>query len=416
MAALHHKLTIVIYIYQCFVIGTFLIRSLCIDLTRAVLLGVFKSKFAPYQNVFIIGICTLDRMTVHVKDYILPHLYREVAVLSHVYIVEHRDGLSCCSCICSLLQRGILCFAYLGVVSGDNIIITLLHGYRVFIEQSRNIAAIGTAFQLKGALGISHTIGIDQLYGFLGTIHLGVAVYLYLGCGNSRIVGIAIKYYTAHANYLSRITHSSCSRYITLSVDFATGHRHLATTHEHAHAIVDINGSACYGERSFVRMIDAASSRCVIVRLSSKRTTTHVDSSASLTFSTIASDTSETTARKFATRDIDRSAWVADKDGSTLGFNLATLDIGSRGSRFFGSTTFYPNHNIGSTFSGRRVCKRATLKVEDAASLNTNTIVNIRTVIRTAVTTIFDSQITMYVNGNTLEYQVFAIQVQRNVL
>ena len=163
-------------------------------------------------------------------------------------------------------------------------------------------------------------------------------------------------------------------------------------------------------------MIDAASSRCSIVRLSSKRAATHVDSGAALTFSTIASDTSETTAHKFATRDIDRSAWVADKDGSTLGINLATLDIGGRGSRFFGSATFDPNHNIGSFRISRRIGERTALQIEYATPFNTNTIVNIRTVIRTAVTTIFDSQITMYVNGNTLEYQVFAIQVYRNVL
>ena len=180
MAALHNKLTIVIYIYQCF-INTSLIWVLRIDLTRAVLLGVFKGKFAPYPNVFIIGICTLDRMTVHIKDYILPHVYREVAVRSHVYIIEHRHGLSCCSCICGLLQRGILCFAYLGVVSGDNIIITLLHGYRVFIEQSSNIAAIGTAFQLKGALCISHIIVVYQLHGSLGTAHLCIVINLYAG-------------------------------------------------------------------------------------------------------------------------------------------------------------------------------------------------------------------------------------------
>ena len=135
-----------------------------------------------------------------------------------------------------------------------------------------------------------------------------------------------------------------------------------------------------------------------------------------MTFSTIASDTSETTAHKFATRDIDRSAWVADKDGSTLGINLATLDIGGRGSRFFGSATFDPNHNIGSFRISRRIGERTALQIEYATPFNTNTIVNIRTVIRTAVTTIFDSQITMYVNGNTLEYQVFAIQVYRNVL
>ena len=181
MAALHHKLALTTYIYQWLVIDTILIRSLCIDLTRAVLLGVHESKFAPYHNVFMIGICTLDRMTVHIKDYILPLVYCEVAVRSHVYIIEHLHGLSCCCCICGLLQRGILCFAYLGVESGDNIIITLLHGYRVFIEQSSNIAAIGTAFQLKGALCISHIIVVYQLHGSLGTAHLSLAINLYAG-------------------------------------------------------------------------------------------------------------------------------------------------------------------------------------------------------------------------------------------
>ena len=180
MAALHNKLTIVSYIYQCF-INTTLIWVLRIDLTRAVLLGVHESKFARYQNVFVIGICTLDRMTVHIKDYILPCIYREVAVRSHVYIIEHLHGLSCCCCICSLLQRGMLCLAHLSVVSGDNIIFTLLHGYRVFIEQSRNIAAIGTAFQLKGALCISHIIVVYQLHGSLGTAHLCIVINLYAG-------------------------------------------------------------------------------------------------------------------------------------------------------------------------------------------------------------------------------------------
>ena len=46
MAALHHKLATINYFYQWLVIDTFLIRSLCIDLTRAVLLGVHESKFA----------------------------------------------------------------------------------------------------------------------------------------------------------------------------------------------------------------------------------------------------------------------------------------------------------------------------------------------------------------------------------
>ena len=253
--------------------------------------------------------------------------------------MNQSHGLSCCCCICSLLQRGILCFAYLGVVSGDNIDTILLLSHRALIQEGRHILIICTAKQLYGLLGISHTVGVNQLYGFLGTIHLGVAVYLYLGCGDSWIVGIAVKDNAAHANLLVRVAHASCSRSIACGVNLTTSHGHLATTHEHAHAVGHIDGSTCDIECSLIGMIDTASSRCVIVRISSKRATTHVDSGAALTFSTITSDTSETTARKFATRYIDRSAWVADKDGSTLGFNLATLDIGGRCTRFCGGTT-----------------------------------------------------------------------------
>ena len=119
-----------------------------------------------------------------------------------------------------------------------------------------------------------------------------------------------------------------------------------------------------------------------------------------MTFSTIASDTSETTAHKFATRDIDRSARVADKDGSTLGFNLATLDIGGRRNRCGGGTTFDPNHYVLSFWISRRVCKRAALKVEDAASLNINTMVSSCAIICSTCTTILDSQITILRNSN----------------
>ena len=109
MAALHHKHAIIIYFYQWLVIDTILIRSLCIDLTRAVLLGVHESKFARYTNVFIIGICTLDRITVHIKDYILHLVYIELVVRSQVYIIDQRHhGLSCCCIIYSGFQRGIL--------------------------------------------------------------------------------------------------------------------------------------------------------------------------------------------------------------------------------------------------------------------------------------------------------------------
>ena len=314
--------------------------------------------------------------------------------------MNQSHGLSCCCCICSLLQRGILCFAYLGVVSGDNIDTILLLSHRTLIQESSHILIICTAKQLYGLLGISHTVGVNQLYGFLGTIHFGVAINLYAGCGNSRIVGIAVKDNAAHANLLVRVAHASCSRSIACGVNLTTSHGHLTTTHEHAHAVGHIDGSTCDIECSLIGMIDTASSRRFVSSIGCKRTTTHVDSGAALTFSTIASDTSETTARKFATGDIDRSTWVEDKDGSTLGFNLATLDIGGRCNRCGGGTTFDPNHYVLSFWISRRVCKRTALKVEDAASLNINTIVSTRTVICSTITTILDGQITTLRNSN----------------
>ena len=418
ITAIHHKLTITSYIYQWSIIDISLIWSFNINFTRTVLLGIHKSKFAIYVDILgiVVCICTLDRMTIHVKDYVLTCLYSEVTARSHINIIEHCHCLSSCCCICSSLQRGILCFAYLGVVSSDNIDTILLLSHSVFIQESRHIFIIGTALQFEGALGISHIVGINQSYGFLGTIHLGFAVNTYAGGSNSRIVGITVKDNAAHANSIIIVAHGSCSRGITLSVDFATGHRHLTTTHEHAHTVGHIDGSASDIECSLIGMIDTASSRRFVSSMGSKRTTTHIDSGAAITFSTIASDTSKTMSHKFTTKHINLSAWVADIDGSALGFNLATLDIGSRGSRFFGSATFDKNHYIGSSRIGGSIGERTALQIEYATPFNTNTIVNIRTVIRTAVTTIFDSQITMNVNGNTLEYQVFAIQVYRNFL
>ena len=208
MAALHHKLAITTYIYQWLIIDTILIRSLCIDLTRAVLLGVLKSKFAPNQNVFIIGICTLDRMTVHIKDYILPCLYYEVTARSHIYIIEHLHGLSCCCCICSLLQRGILCFAYLGVVSGDNIDTILLLSHRVFIQESRHIRRELSSPYVKYVVDIIIAI-IDHLYGSLGAhdFLFSRTRYSNLGIGHIVVTTIAVIDDTAGSYFYGRIAH-----------------------------------------------------------------------------------------------------------------------------------------------------------------------------------------------------------------